>query len=189
MNEYYVYGWQDIDSGEMIYIGQGKGKRYSECDRTRRNSLFNNYLLNHEVYPFILINNLTEQESLEKEALLVKFYKNIEQCICNIAADGYRSMPGSSNPNYQNGDVLRKTYKEHPELKEKTKHCGIDNGMARPVMIIIGQKEIRFKYVTDAAQYLIDSGISKGSLANARSAIATRAMSGKSYCGCYFKYI
>ena len=53
MSEYYVYGWQDIDSGEMIYIGQGKGKRYSECDRTRRNSLFNNYLLNHEVYPFI----------------------------------------------------------------------------------------------------------------------------------------
>lgn len=61
--------------------------------------------------------------------------------------------------------------------------------MARPVMIIIGQKEIRFKYVTDAAQYLIDSGISKGSLANARSAIATRARSGKPYCGCYFKYI
>ena len=21
MSEYYVYGWQDIDSGEMIYIG------------------------------------------------------------------------------------------------------------------------------------------------------------------------
>ena len=24
MSKYYVYGWQDIDSGEMIYIGQGK---------------------------------------------------------------------------------------------------------------------------------------------------------------------
>lgn len=189
MGEYYVYGWQDINSGEMIYIGQGKDGRYAECDRTRRNVLFNDYLSAHEVYPFILISDLTEKESLKRESYLVKFYKSIGQCVCNIAADGYRSMPGNSNPNYHNGSALKRTYKEHPELKERTKHCGLDNGRARPVAIIIGDDRLRFEYVTDAAQYLIDSGISKGSLANARSAIATRARSGRPYCGCFFEYI
>lgn len=98
-------------------------------------------------------------------------------------------MPGDSNPNYHNGNALKAVYKEHPELKERTKHCGLDDGRARPVAIIIDDDKICFKYVTDEAQYLIGSGISNGSLANARSAIATRARSGRPYCGCYFEYI
>lgn len=189
MNEYYVYGWQDINSGEMAYIDQGKGSRYSKSNKSERNARFNEYLLDHEIYPFILINNLTREESLEKESLLVKYYKSIGQYFCNIAADGYRSMPGDSNPNYHNGDVLRTVYKEHPELKERTKHYGLNNGRARPVAIIINDSKIYFSYVTGAAQYLIDSGISNGSLANVRSVIATRARSGRPYCGCYFEYI
>lgn len=189
MNEYYVYGWQDINSGEMIYVGQGKNKRYKDSDKGSRNRLFNEYFKTHEIYPFILVKNLTEQESINKEAEIIKYYKSIGQCCCNIAADGYRSMPGNTNPNYRNGQALKKTYQEHPELKDKTKHCGTDNGRARPVAIIIGEKELRFDYITDAAKYLIESGISHGSLNNGISVISVRARSGKSYCGCYFKFL
>ena len=185
--EYYVYGWQDIDSGKMIYIGQGKNDRFSVL--SNRNRLFKKYMETHEIYPFILINNLTEKESIYQESTLVRYYKEIGQCVCNIAADGFRSMPGETNPNYHNGSALRETYQNNPELKDKTKHCGLDNGRARPVAIIIGDNKICFDYVTDAAQYLIDSGISKGTLANARSAIATRARTHKQYCGCYFEYL
>ena len=189
MNEYYVYGWQDIDTGDMMYIGQGKNRRYADYDKYSRNRLFVEYLEKHEMYPFILVHDLTEEESINIESVLVKYYKSIGQCKCNIAQDGYRSMPGELNANYGNGSALKNTYKEHPELKEKTKHCGLDNGRARPLAIIINNKELKFEYVTDAAQYLIDSGISHGTLGNARSAIATRARSGKPYCGCYFKYL
>lgn len=189
MNNYYVYGWQDINTGEMVYIGQGKNDRYKHTYKNSRNRLFEDYIKNHEIYPFILIKCLTKKQSLEIESMLVKYYKSIGQCCCNIAVDGYRSMPGKLNPNYNNGESLKRTYEKRPDLKEKTKHCGINNGRARRVAIIIGNKIIEFSYVTEAAQYLIDSGISKGSLANARSAIAIRARSGKPYCGCYFKYI
>ena len=40
--EYYVYGWQDIDSGKMIYIGQGKNDRFSVL--SNRNRLFKKYM-------------------------------------------------------------------------------------------------------------------------------------------------
>ena len=61
MSEYYVYGWQDIDTGDMMYIGQGKNRRYIDYDKYSRNRLFVEYLEKHEMYPFILVHDLTEE--------------------------------------------------------------------------------------------------------------------------------
>ena len=187
--EYYVYCWQDIDSGEVIYVGQGKEDRYKRTDKNARNRLFNEYAVNHEIYPFILIHGMTEDESIRKESQLVRYYKGIGQCVCNIAADGYRSMPGETNPNYGNGQALKDTYKKHPELKFKTRHCGTENGRARPILVTIDGQKLYFCNVTFAAQYLIDSGISNGSLNTVRGAIATRIRQGKTYCKCEFQYM
>lgn len=189
MNEYYVYGWQDIDSGEMVYIGQGKNRRYKDTDKWSRNRLFNEHIKDHEIYPFILIKNLTEEESIEKESILVKYYKSIGQCCCNIAADGFRAMLGNTNPNYHNGDALRKTYREHPELKDATKHCGADNGRATPVEMIYENTRIEFKYIGEAADYLIQNINPNITQMSARHIISTRLKSHEDYRGYYFKLI
>lgn len=189
MNEYYVYGWQDIDSGKMIYVGQGKNNRYKEADKNSRNRLFNEYIKTHEIYPFILVKNLTEEESIEKESVLVRYYKSIGQCCCNIAADGFRAMPGNTNPNYRNGDALKKRYREHPELKDATKHCGADNGRATPIEMIHGEEKMRFNYIGEAVKYLIKNGIAKASESAVRSAVSSKLRNHKDYHGYYFNFV
>ena len=42
--------------------------------------------------------------------------------------------------------------------------------------------------VKDAAIWLINSGLSNGTIQNAQSAISQRIRSGKKYCGVYFEY-
>lgn len=124
-----------------------------------------------------------------KESLTVKYYKSIGQCVCNGTADGYRSMPGKSNPNYNNGNALRSTYKNHPELKDLTKHVGLDNGRCRPIAMYDNNTVIEFKYVKDAAIYMINQGVSSGKIQSVQGAIVTAIKRNKKYCGYYFRYL
>ena len=187
MKEYYVYLWFDIDSKEIIYCGQGKGVRYKTKNR---NHIFNEYIKTHNCDVKILKDNLTQEESLNLECETVKYYKSQGQCICNIAVDGYRSMPKELNPNYKNGEVLRNKYAMNSELKDKTKHMGTSNGRSRHCKLICpDSNEIIFDTIKDMCVYLIENGYSKSTIPHLQSAVPAWIKNNKKYCGFIFEYL
>jgi NUMOD1 domain len=98
IRDYYVYGWFNINTGEVFYIGKGTKTRY----RTKkgRNSYFTHYLNKHKCSSRILYNKLTEDEAYTKEVETIAYYKNIGQAKCNLT-DGGENPPtnyGLDNP-------------------------------------------------------------------------------------------
>lgn len=70
---YYVYEWYIKDSGEIFYIGKGKGKRVSN---KRKNYFFNQIVNNFDCAYRIVKEELTEYEALvHEEKLMQKRYK------------------------------------------------------------------------------------------------------------------
>lgn len=187
MNNYYVYKWQDINNSDVIYVGQGHGRRYKET--RRKNCIFEEYIRTHECVPIIIKEGLSEKESILWESVYVKFYKNIGQCTCVRTSDGYRSMPKETNPNYKNGEVLRQRYISDPMLKNKTKHIGASNGRSRKIQMIFKSQIFNFDCILDCAIYMRNNGISKGSTGTIQSAISKNIRLNKSYCNAYFKYL
>lgn len=79
---YYVYAWLDTHTKNIIYIGKGRGTRYKQ--KSGRNKLFCDYIKNHNCNTFILEDNLDEEAACQLEDKLIKSYKQIGQCECNI---------------------------------------------------------------------------------------------------------
>lgn len=188
-NNYYVYAYIDIESNNVFYVGMGKGRRAYCTYKSGRNKYFIEYCETHECKMFFIKKNLTKEEAENLETETVMYYHSIGQCYCNSTYNGKRTgVFGERNGNYNNGDKLRKTYSLHPELKDKTKHVGTENGRARKILAIYDNKKYYFNMVKDAAIWLINSGLSNGTIQNAQSAISQRIRSGKKYCGVYFEY-
>lgn len=189
-NSYYVYAYVDKDSNNVFYIGMGKGNRAYRTHRGSRNKYFMDYYDNHDCEMFFIKKDLTKEEAEILETKMVMYYHSIGQCYCNSTYNGKRAgASGERNGNYRNGDKLRKTYALHPELKDKTKHVGVENGRARKIIAIYNGNKYIFDMVKDAAIWLINSGLSNGTIQNAQSAISQRIRSGKKYCKVYFEYV
>lgn len=189
-NSYYVYGYIDVDDNNVFYIGMGKGRRAYCTYKTGRNQYFLDYYNSHNCKMFFVKKNLTKEEAEALETDRVKYYHSIGQCYANSTYNGKRTgVFGERNGNYGNGEKLKNTYIRHPELKEKTKRVGTENGRARKIVAIYNGNKYVFDTVKDAAAWLINSGLSKGTIQNAQSAISQRIRQGKMYCKVYFEYI
>lgn len=114
-NEYYVYEWFNIDTGEVFYVGKGRRSRYKT--KTNRNRLFNEYYNSHNCDVRKVYINLSEEEALHKEMELIKYYReNTNYRLTNHTdggdgtfakdiTDEYRDkmrqlVMGENNPNY-----------------------------------------------------------------------------------------
>lgn len=123
VNEYYVYAYYLISTGEIFHIGKGKGNRYKDT-KSHRNDFFKNVIAKHgnDVDVKILQNNLTEEDAWNLERELIEKYKKLGQCKTNLHEGGRggntgnydspqrheklsthaKSRVGELNPNYGN---------------------------------------------------------------------------------------
>lgn len=70
---FYVYEYFVIETGEVFYVGKGKGKRYLETKR--RNKMFIDFYRTHNCDVRIVYEGLSEEEAFSQEKALIKYYR------------------------------------------------------------------------------------------------------------------
>lgn len=119
---------------------------------------------------------------------------NLEWCthLDNIKyswAEGhYKGRFGKDNPNYGN-TVLKERFANNPELAQTLARKGKQNGRCVPIKVIFSTYEKTFDYIGEAAQYLIDKGITNAKVDSIRERIRAIIDTDKEYKGCKFKHI
>lgn len=83
---FYTYEWFFVDTGKVFYVGKGHGRRYKE--RRDRNDKFKKYISKYECASRIVNQNLTEEESFQKEIEEIAKYKAVGWCECNFTPGG-----------------------------------------------------------------------------------------------------
>ncbi len=102
-----------------------------------------------------------------------------------------RDLKGANNPNYGNGEALKRFYQEHPENLQKCGSPGRSNPRATPVRLFdLNRKFIAdFDYFGECAEYLINNGFTKSNLESVRWRVSERSRDGKLYANHYFELI
>ena len=119
---------------------------------------------------------------------------NLEWCthLENIRyswAEGhYKGRFGKDNPNYGN-TVLKERFANNPELAQTLARKGKQNGRCVAIKVIFPTYEKTFDYMGEAAQYLIDQGITKASVNSLRTRIGAILDTDRTYKGCKFKRV
>lgn len=95
LNNFYVYEWFNIDTGEVFYVGKGKGNRYKNV--SKRNQYFINYYNKYKCDVRKVEENLEETIAFGLEIELIKKYQDIGQCKCNFTdgGEGVSLIPGT----------------------------------------------------------------------------------------------
>lgn len=121
-NIFYVYEWYNLDSGEVFYVGKGKGYRYK--DKISRNKFFRNYENKYNCNVRKIKENLTEKEAFELEIEKIKEYKSIEQCRCNLTmgGEGTTFEKGSWNDYFQKLRFLHDVVYEMDDMIEEKEY-------------------------------------------------------------------
>lgn len=83
---FYVYEWFNKNTGEVFYVGKGKGSRWKTIKN--RNKYFVNYYNKHNCEVRKIKASLTEEESFKLEIEKISYYKDIGQCKCNLTMGG-----------------------------------------------------------------------------------------------------
>lgn len=93
---YYIYYWLNLDKNfEVVYIGKGKNNRY-KCKN--RNIYFNRMIEKYNLKPFIMINNLSEEEAFRLEKIHIEYWKNKNQTKTNLHEGGFGGDVFKYNP-------------------------------------------------------------------------------------------
>lgn len=148
MEEYYVYEWFDLDSGEVFYVGKGKKGRW-KSQRTRSKA-FKSYYNNHNCDVRKIKENMKEDEAYAFEKETIKKYRKIYSILCNID-EGGRLLPvlkGKDNPMYKVSPKERMD--ENTYIQWKYKHTLI-TGDKNPNY---GKHTLRGKYKMDKEEAL-----------------------------------
>ena len=86
MNEFYAYRHIRLDTNIPFYIGKGIGNRaYS---KSNRNPYWHRIVNKYGYEVEIMVDGLTEDESLTKERELIKLYKSLGYCDANLTDGG-----------------------------------------------------------------------------------------------------
>lgn len=81
---YYVYEWYNIDTGEIFYVGKGRGLRCQHRAPGNRNKKFVNYVNKNNCTYRKVFENLDEETACGLEDKRIKELKSKGQCICNL---------------------------------------------------------------------------------------------------------
>ena len=96
MNKFYVYEWFIVSTNEIFYVGKGTCKRKKEIHN--RNEYFKSVYNKYECDVRIIYDNLTNEESCQKEIERIAELKAINQAKCNFTNGGTGWSTGSLNP-------------------------------------------------------------------------------------------
>lgn len=98
----------------------------------------------------------------------------------------YKKPIGKDNWNY-GGTKLKNYYKNNPDEKIKLGRPGAQNGRACPMIMIMNDKTIEFKYIGECAKYLIENDIiTDVKYDSLHTRIVERLRTGKTYKGLKF---
>lgn len=106
---YYVYIWYIVDTGEVFYVGKGKGKRYKQL--SSRNKFFNDMYASHQCDVRKIYENLTEKEAFQKEMETVRWYRENTNYRLTNQTDGGEGSSGWK-PSQDFKDKQSKIHKE-----------------------------------------------------------------------------
>lgn len=154
---YYVYEFYIVETGEIIYAGKGKGRRYKVT--SQRNELLKKMLEENHCESRIVKTFDNEKDAFSFEFDYINKLRACGQCVCNIYSGG----AGGSGEYWT--DELRKEYSEKNVMKspEQRKRMSVKNPMKNPEIakktndqkrrpVIIGDRE--FSSVKEAHQVL-----------------------------------
>ena len=99
MNNFIVYSHTRLNTNEVFYIGKGKYRRMKAKDN--RNKHWANIVNKAGYKADVIASNLTEEEALNFEALLIKKLKEAGTKLCNLA------IGGKSNAGWKMSDESR----------------------------------------------------------------------------------
>ena len=97
MNQYYIYIWFIKDTFKVFYVGRGHGNRYKILKK--RTKYFKDFYEKYDCDSMILINGLSEEQSIALEPLFISFYRDLEMAKANIhnggniGGDVFSNMP------------------------------------------------------------------------------------------------
>lgn len=128
MNKYYVYVHKKATDNSVFYVGRGKLKR--KTSRQNRNLHWKHIVDKHGFYVEIIEENLSLEESNEKEIYWIKKYRDDGLVLANIA-DGGGGVSGRARTQEEKQRISKKlTGKPHSE-EHKAKMLGNTNGAGK----------------------------------------------------------
>lgn len=82
---YYVYEWYNVDTGEIFYVGKGRGNRCRDRAPADRNKLFIKYITDNRNCTYRKIyEGLDEDTACNLEDKRIKELKELGFCSCNL---------------------------------------------------------------------------------------------------------
>ena len=101
----------------------------------------------------------------------------------------YKTKSGKDNPNYNN-DTLKNKYKDNPELaKINNSRPREQNGRSVSVRMSVNDNIREFKFIGEAAEFLIANGYTNAKINSIRSNITNAIKNNKEYLGFKFERI
>ena len=142
---YYVYEWFIKDTGEIIYVGKGTGRRYRV---RKRNRFFDSMLERYDCESRIVESFQDEKDAFAYEFDRINELKSRGQCVCNIYRGGLggttkwrteEKRKKYSIDNVMKSEAQRTRMSENNPMKDPTVSHRVAEKKSRP--IIIGNTE------------------------------------------------
>lgn len=126
---FYVYEWYDTDTNIVFYVGKGCNKRYKVV--AGRNKQFLDYHATHNVDVRIVKYFDSEEQSFQYEEYLIKYYKALGQCFCNLDYGGNGGVASIWT------EEMRKRMSEQNPMKseEQRLRMSVYNPMKNPEVV------------------------------------------------------
>ena len=124
---FYVYKWFIKETNEIFYIGKGTKNRYKQIKKRNKKFLevYNNNNCEVEIIEYFE----KEEDAFKKEYELICYYKNINQCSCNL------DNGGKGGCNFIWTPQMREYYSKYNVMKSKKQRerMSVNNPMKNPI--------------------------------------------------------
>ena len=86
--DYYIYFHYRNDTKTPFYVGKGKGYRYRDFSKSKRNNFWKNIANKHGLTSVIAVENLSNTQALELEKMYISYFKSKGILLANLTDGG-----------------------------------------------------------------------------------------------------